>query len=100
MLLLTDGESEYKVDITKDTINLSPINVLKDEWSDKGLKINNLLFETGNGIEITLQGRKIKLNYSEQEHLYLLLRIWKQKFESGPKQRYRFIETNELEELE
>lgn len=101
MLVLIDSEgAEYQVMFTENTIDLNAVNALGIAWLDKGLaETKNKLFDNGNGVEIALGKRKIKLNYSEQEHLYLLLKLWKYKFEVGPKQEYKLVEVAEIEEL-
>lgn len=104
MKLLINGESEYKIEIDKGphigSISISYINFFYDGYTELGLETKaRSLVDTGNDVTICLDGKKIKLNYSQQEELFILLKLWKKELENGPNLPYKIVEIIEEGEL-
>ena len=72
----TESTSGYNLKINGDTITVKPKNLnYTTIFTSKGLTSKLSLTNTGNGVKINLDGRKINLDYSEVEELSLLLKL-------------------------
>jgi hypothetical protein len=103
MLLLKDCEFEYTVEIDTSSpissINLNRTNIFNEHWSDAGLSYKCKLVDTGDQIILNLGKRTIKLDYSQMEEVYILLRLWKKYFETGPNLPYKLIDMSAIEDF-
>jgi hypothetical protein len=73
-----DCTDNYKVlSLNRDLICLRKTNDLGDIYTKKGLEAGIALVDDGNGVTIGLDGRKLRLDYSEITELFTLLKLKK-----------------------
>jgi len=84
-----DDTTSYSVTVKDDLITLKPVNLVGETWTQKGLNGINTLKNTGNGLEITLDKKKIKLNYSDQHELSILFKLYEKECD----QEYTLLKT-------